>query len=198
MTESAYTGEPDDWEYQSFGPFEASEPVASGYIEFDSRKPNEMRRKLHQDSRRVRRVVRPSADVQRPTVGDKRVLETEEVDKDGYVKVRRWVHETLFVALVMRGRSTAELAGVPAHVFASWQWTGETKKQDRARNQGGDFPWSLDALATREIVWHMTQELPPEAGWAARWEALGVTKGRQERIVAEHPAPFVELLARRK
>ncbi len=186
MTESAYTAEPDDWEYQSFGPCEASEPVASGYIEFESRKPNAMRRKLHQDSRRVRRVVRPSADVQRPKIGDQRVLE---------VKGQQWVHETLFVPLVVQGRSTAELAGAPAHVFASWQWTGKIKQQDRARNQGGDFPWSLDALANREIVWHMTQELPPEASWRARWDAIGETRGRQEHIVAAHPELAVELLA---
>ena len=166
-----------------------SEHVASGYIEFDSRKQNEMRRKLHRDGRKVRRVVRPSADVQRPKIGDQRVLE---------VKGQQWVHETLFVPLVVRGRSTAELAGAPAHVFASWQWTEKIKQQDRARNQGGDFPWSLDALATREIVWHMTRELPSEAGWAARWDALGVTNGRQERIVAAHPELVVELLALRK
>ena len=189
MTASAYTVEPDDREYQPLGPVEASKPVASGYIEFDSRKPNETRRKLHQDRRKVRRVVLPSADVQRPIIGDQRVLEA---------RGQQWVHETLFVPLVVRGRSTAELAGVPAHVFASWQWTGKIKMQDLARNQGGDFPWSLDALADREIVWHMTRELSPDAGWPARWGALGVTKGRQERIVAAHPEPFVELIALRK
>ena len=38
-------------------------------------------------------------------------------------------------------------------------------------------------LATREIVWHMTQELPPEADWPERWTAMGITRSRQAYIV---------------
>ncbi|HUY08844.1 MAG TPA: hypothetical protein VMW80_05265 [Candidatus Dormibacteraeota bacterium] len=197
MTEPAYTDEADDWEYQQFGPAEASEPAASGYIEFDSRKPNEMRRKLS-GLVKVRRVIRPSAEVRRPTVGDKRLLEVDEVDKDGEVKVRRWMHETLFVPLMVNGRSTAELAGAPAHQFASWQQDGKVSKRDAARHQQFDSPWSLEHLANREIVWHMTQELPPEAGWRDRWDALGEGRKRQEHIVAAHLELAFELLAVRK
>jgi hypothetical protein len=55
--------------------------------------------------------------------------------------------------------------------------------------------WELDELADREIVWHMTQELPPEAGWRGRWNALGETRSRQEDVVRAHPELVVELLA---
>lgn len=182
MTELAYTDEADDWEYQ---PFEAADPVASGYITIDSRKPNETRRKLR-GSVTNRRVVRPSAAVQRPKVGDKHELTAKE---------RTWVHETLFVPLEVQGRSTAEFAGKPAHQFAAWQWTGKLKKSDLAHAQAGDAPWTLDELADREIVWFMTQELPPEAGWLDRWIVLGVTKGRQRQIVMKHSELAFELLA---
>jgi hypothetical protein len=106
-----------------------------------------------------------------------------------------WIHETLFVPLEVQGRSTAEFAGKPAHEFGEWQLTGNLKKRDAAHNQVGDVPWRLEELADREIIWHMTRELPPEAGWRARWDALGVTTGRQKRIVAAHPELAVELLA---
>jgi len=80
-------------------------------------------------------------------------------------------------------------------VFGYWRQFGKIKKGDAAGHQASDWPWSLDELATREIVWHMTQELPPEAGWRARWDTLGEGRKRQELIVEAHPELVAELLA---
>ena len=45
--------------------------------------------------------------------------------------------------------------------------------------------WATD-LATREIVWHMTQEMPPEADWPERWTAIGISRSRQVYIVRNY------------
>lgn len=44
-------------------------------------------------------------------------------------------------------------------------------------------------------MWHMTQELPADASWRDRWDALGQGRKRQELVVAAHPELIVELLA---
>lgn len=197
MTGSAYTDEANDWEYQPLGPFEQAAARAPEPIVIDSLKMNEFRRTVGGEPV-VRRVIRPSAEVERATIGDRHVLETRESDQDGNPKVRRWTHETLFVPLVVEGRSTAELAGASANVFGYWKRFGKVSPRDSAHNRQGDVPWSLKDLADREIVWFMTQELPSEYGWRARWDALGQTRHHQEHVVMAHPELAVELLALRK
>lgn len=43
--------------------------------------------------------------------------------------------------------------------------------------------WSVNELTHRAIIWHLTQDLPGEAGWAERWTALAIPAGRQVYVV---------------
>jgi len=167
-------------------PSEAPEPADSGPTIVYSLKPNKRRREVRDLGTPFRRVIQPSAEVQRPTIGNKRVLRAAGLE---------WLHETLFVPSIVNGRSTAKLTGASANVFGYWRQFGKIRKGDAAGHQASDWPWSLDELATREIVWHMTQELPPEAGSRARWDTLGEGRKRQELIVEAHPELVAELLA---
>lgn len=186
MTTSPYTDEAGDWEFEPKPFVPVPWWTVPPPIVIDFHHVNAARRQLRAFDSFICRLVRPSAEALEPTVGAVRILET---------RGRRWVHETLFVHLVVDGRSTAELASASHYRFMSWWSPGIFPERDNASNQAWDMAWELDELADREIVWHMTQELPPEAGWRGRWNALGETTSRQEDVVRAHPELVVELLA---
>lgn len=62
------------------------------------------------------------------------------------------------------------------HPAVNGEWESALISDSRARY--GE-PWRVKELKHRGIIWHMTQDLPPEAGWKERWDALEVPENRQ-------------------
>lgn len=53
--------------------------------------------------------------------------------------------------------------------------------------------WSWREIAHRGIIWHLTQDLPHEAGWVERWTTLQIPPGRWAYVV-KHCGPQLGLL----
>ncbi len=92
---------------------------------------------------------------------------------------RQWIYETGWY----RPRSDAE-----------WDYWAQGAGADTSRERGispvvgvdsnlDGMAWHAADLAHRGIVWHLTQDLAPEAWWPERWAALGVPRGRLPYIV---------------
>lgn len=90
---------------------------------------------------------------------------------------RIWAHELRYERVRSRADWQWICSGTPPR-----QLPWETTQWPRAGGLIGFYQgeaWSTRELIHREIIWHLTQDLPSPAGWEERWDALGVPAGRQ-------------------